>query len=66
MHSNDVYASLMQVYKDYSKKENVLRTVKYALEAHLQQDATVDLEVILDMINENLQQDNKSLTKKAK
>jgi 20S proteasome alpha/beta subunit len=59
MSSNEAYASLMQVYKDYSKKEDVLRVVKYALEAHLQQDATVDLEVILDMINKNLTQNNK-------
>lgn len=66
MHSNNVYASLIQVYKDYVKKEDMLNIIKYALEAHLRQDATVDLEVILDMINENLQQDNKSLTKKTK
>jgi 20S proteasome alpha/beta subunit len=59
MSSNEAYASLMQVYKDYSKKEDVLKVVKYALEAHLQQDATVDLEVILDMINKNLTQNNK-------
>lgn len=59
MSSNEAYASLMQVYKDYSKKEDVLKVVKYALEAHLQEDVTVDLEVILDMINKNLTENNK-------
>lgn len=59
MDSNEVYSLLTQVYKDHSKKQDVLRVVKYALQAHLQQDVTVDLEVILDMVNKELTDNNK-------
>ena len=54
MNSNQVYASLIGVFKDHDRKEGLLRVVKSCIEEHLRNPEGVDFERLLKMVKEEL------------
>jgi hypothetical protein len=59
MHTDEVYSALMAVIKDFDRKEQVLRVIKSALEAHVTGDNTVDFKSLLELAKSSLTQKTK-------
>ena len=56
MHTDDVYSTLMAIIKDFDKKEQTLKIIHSALEAHVTGDSTVDLKSLLELTQRALTQ----------
>ena len=54
MDPTEVYAALIQVYKDHNKKDGMLRIVKSSIEYHLENPEDVDFKSLLKRIKEVL------------
>ena len=59
MHTDEVYSALMAVIKDFDRKEQTLKIIKSALEAHVTGDSTVDFKSLLDLTRNSLTQKTK-------